>query len=177
MNTLFIAARAVHFASAMLLLGELVFVLAVAKPAWRDAGHVAPGEDQGIRHRLLVVALWAIVESLASGAAWLAAETTVISGMPIERAMNPDTLVLVLGKTVFGRVWTLRLGLIVGLCALLLAMRRSTDDSVRSRWTIGAALVAAAYLATLAWAGHAAAGQGLDRFVQIASDAVHLLAA
>ena len=113
MNTLFIAARAVHYATAMLLLGELVFVLAIVKPAWRDVGHVAASEDQGIRRRLFVVTLGAIVAGVASGLAWLAAETAVISGMPIERAIDPSLLVLVLGKTVFGRVWTLRFGLIV----------------------------------------------------------------
>ena len=39
MNALFATVRAVHFASAMLLFGELVFVLCVAKPIWRSAGN------------------------------------------------------------------------------------------------------------------------------------------
>ena len=41
---------------------------------------------------------------------------------------------------------------------------------------VGAVLVAAAYLASLAWAGHAAAGQA-SGLVQLLSDVVHLLAA
>ena len=37
-------------------------------------------------------------------------------------------------------------------------------------------MVTAVYLASLAWAGHAAAGQGSERLIQIISDVVHLLA-
>src|SRR5205823_4797274 len=40
-----------------------------------------------------------------------------------------------------------------------------------------ATILAATYLATLAWAGHAAAGEGEDRWLQLAADVVHLLAA
>jgi len=42
---------------------------------------------------------------------------------------------------------------------------------------IAGTLLAGCYLATLAYAGHAAAGQGGDRYVRIGADAAHLLAA
>ena len=108
MNTLFVAARAVHYASALLLFGELVFVIAVARPAWRGA---RAGDGDAFYRRLLVVARWSVIASIASGAAWFAAQTAVMSGMHIGPAMNRETLGLVLGGTVFGHVWVLRFGL------------------------------------------------------------------
>lgn len=177
MNALLIAARAVHYATALLLFGEFMFFLVVARPAWRDAGYSPCERDSGVQRRLHRVASWAIVASVASGAAWLAAEAANMSGMPLAQAMHPDMLSLVLGKTAFGRVWVLRLGITVALCVLLLAMRRITDQKGSLRLAAGALIAAAAYLGTLAWAGHASAGQGLDRSVRIVSDAVHVLAA
>ena len=117
MNTLLVAARAVHFASVMLLFGELVFVLFVARPSWRADDLL--GEDQGVHGRLSRVAFWSVVLSIASNAAWLTAEAVSMSGLPLQRAITFDTLGLVLGKTVFGRLWTLRFVLViaVGLAA------------------------------------------------------------
>ena len=119
MNTLFVAARAVHYASALLLFGELVFVIAVARPAWR---RVKAGDGDAVYRRLLAVARWSVIASIVSGAAWLAAQAAVMSGVQAGQAMNRETLGLVLGNTVFGHVWVLRLGLIVVLVAVLLAL-------------------------------------------------------
>jgi putative copper export protein/mono/diheme cytochrome c family protein len=174
MNTLFVAARAVHYASAMLLFGELVFVIAVARPAWR---RVAPGDGDAVYRRLLAIARWSVIASIVSGAAWLAAQAAVMSGMHIGPAMNRETLSLVLGNTVFGHVWVLRFGLVIVLSAVLLALGRSANDRLRSRLAISAAVVAAAYLGSLAWAGHAVAGKELDDFDGIVPDVAHLLAA
>ncbi len=108
MNTLFVAARAVHYASAMLLFGELVFVIAVARPAWR---RVQSGDGDAVYRRLLAVARWSVIASIVSGVAWLAAQAAVMSGVQVGQAMNRETLGLVLGNTVFGHVWVLRFGL------------------------------------------------------------------
>ena len=174
MNSLFVAARAVHYASALLLFGELVFVIAVARPAWR---RVKAGDGDAVYRRLFAVARWSVIASIASGAAWLAAQAAVMSGVPVGQAMNRETLGLVLGNTVFGHVWVLRLGLIVVLVAVLFALKRSAGDPRRSRLAIVAAVIAAAYLGSLAWAGHAVAGAELGDFDQIIADVAHLLAA
>ncbi len=174
MNTLFLAARAVHYASAMLLFGELVFVIAVARPAWR---RMESGDGDAVYGRRLAVAKWSVIASILSGVTWLAAQASVMSGMPVEQAMNRETLNLVLGHTVFGHVWVLRFGLVIALGAVLLALARSADDPRRSRLAVSAAVVAAAYLGSLAWVGHAVAGNKPDEFDRIAADVVHLLAA
>jgi putative copper export protein/mono/diheme cytochrome c family protein len=177
LNALLILARATHFAAVMLLFGELVFVLFVARAPRRDAGRVSPDEDFGVDRHLLVVASWSVVVSIASGAAWLAAEAADMSGLPLWEATGRNTLGLVLGTTVFGRVWILRFVLVIGIGLLLLAAARSTERQRSLRIQSGALVLAGAYLASLAWAGHAAAARGPERFVQIISDVVHLLAA
>ena len=176
MNTLFVTVRAVHFASAMLLFGELAFVLCVAKPMWRGAGNaIFDGSD--VSRWPVRIAAWGLVASIASGVAWLAIEAAVMSGMPLEQALNRTTVALVLGETLFGRVWVLRAAVGIGLGALLTAIIMARDDRRRSRLTLGAAVLAGVYLATLAWAGHAAAGPPEERSLHLTSDAVHLLAA
>ena len=177
MNAVLVAARAVHFASAMLLFGELVFALAVASPAWRNAGRTAFDRDQGIYHRLLVIEGWSLAVSIASGAIWLAVEASSMSGMPFEQAINRNTLTLVLSETVFGRLWVWRFGLAVAFGALLVALGRTANGRSSARLALGCVVVAATYLASLAWAGHAAAGQGSQGLLQLSSDIVHLLAA
>jgi putative copper resistance protein D len=71
----------------------------------------------------------------------------------------------------------LRLGLIVVLVAVLLALGRSARDPRQSRLAIVAAVIAAAYLGSLAWVGHAVAGNETDDFDRIVADVAHLLAA
>ena len=172
-----VAARTVHFASAILLFGGLLFVLAVATPVWRDADRAIP--QRGGRHlpTALMYGAWTLVASVMSGVIWLAAEAAIMSGTPLVQAINADTVGLVLGRTAFGRLWVLRFVLALALGVLLLTIGRSANETRRLRIAIGAVLVAAAYLASLAWAGHAAAGQASGRYVQIVSDVVHLLAA
>lgn len=176
MNALFVTVRAVHFASAMLLFGELVFVLCVAKPMWRGAGNAILDGNDASRWPVRI-AVWGLVASIASGVAWLAIEAAVMSGMPLEQALNRTTVALVLGETLFGRVWLLRAAVGVGLGALLTAIIMARDDRRRSRLTMGAAVLAAVYLATLAWTGHAAAAPPEERSLHLTSDVVHLLAA
>jgi putative copper resistance protein D len=172
-----VAARAAHFASVMLLFGGIVFVLLVARPALRAVNGTHVGHDDPPGRTIVRIGIWSLVASIVSGAIWLGAEAASMSGLPFVQAIGRETLGLVLGETAFGRLWLLRFALALVLAALLLAIRRSTDDKRSSRLAMSALLVAAAYLATLAWSGHAGAGQGRDRFIQLASDAVHLLAA
>ena len=100
-----------------------------------------------------------------------------MSGLPTSEALRGDTLAVVLTQTLFGRTWMLRACLAIGIGALLLAGARSADDRRRQRTTTGAIMLAAGYAATLALAGHAAGGQGPERYLRIGADMTHLLAA
>lgn len=175
MNALFVALRAIHYASAMLLVGELVFMLSVARPAFRRAR--ADGDGDDFDQQFFAVACWSLVLSIASGAGWFAAEAVVMSGLPVEQAMTLATLGLILADTVFGHIFALRLGLVVALGAVLMVMRRTKNDACRSRLAIVAVALAAAYLGTLAWVGHAVAGDESEGLARIVADLAHLLAA
>src|SRR6266404_1893351 len=157
MNALFVTVRAIHFGSAILLFGELVFVLFVAKPVWRVADNAILDRND-ISRWPVRIAVWALAASIVSGVAWLAVEAAVMSGMPLAQAANRTTVGLVLGETLFGRVWLLRAGVAIGLAAFLAAIIIARQDRRRSRLTMGATVLAGVYLAALAWAGHAAAG-------------------
>ena len=175
MNTLLVVSRAVHFASALLAFGELLLVLAVARPAWR--GNANAARSAAADRRLLRVEGWSLALAVASGASWLAAQAATISGEPLAQAVGGDALALVLTKTEFGRLWILRLGLAIVLAALLVTIGRAKDDGRKTRLLSAALLVAGAYLASLAWGGHSAAGQASGRIVQLSADALHLVAA
>jgi len=172
MGTLFVAVRAIHYASAMLLFGEILFALAVAGPAMRGTG---TGRDEFGR-RLVRIACWGAVAGVASGIAWFAIGATIMSGTTIGQATQRSVLELVLSSTRFGHVWVLRFALLGALCVMLYALRKSASNPFRSRITLGLLGTAALYLGTLAWTGHAAAGEGSDGEVETAWDVVHLLA-
>lgn len=174
MNALLIVARGVHFGSALLLFGGLVFALLVA-PAWRT-GELASRENRDPARAWRRVGWWSLAASAVSGIAWLVAEASTMSGLPIVQAANSDALALVLRATVFGRVWTLRLGLL-GVLGVLLALTRAARPQRAAHLTLAASAVAGAHLGALAWFGHAAAGEGPARYVQLGSDVAHLLAA
>ncbi len=170
MNGLLASARAVHFAATLWLFGELL--LACALSAWR--GSDAPrGPGEALRRRLPPVARWCIAIGIASAVAWLAAVAATMSGLPLSRAIEPSTLGAVVGDTLFGKVWIARFCLA---WALLFALSRRSA-TLGPGGLAASTLVAGAYLAALAWTGHAAAAEGPWRGGQIVSDVVHLLAA
>jgi putative copper resistance protein D len=173
MNALFVAARAVHYASALVLLGELVFAIAVAPHGW----HKHELGDPARSARISRVMTWAIVAAAASGMLWFVLEAAAMSGLPIASAVQRDTLALVAARTSFGRVWMLRAGLLAVLCLIAFTMRRSTSVLRTSMLCAFGLLAAALYTGALAWAGHAAAGEGGEDDIEMFGDVVHLLAA
>ena len=161
MNTLFVTVRVVHFASVMLLFGELVFVIGVAEPVWRSVRKAILGGDELSRWSVRI-AVWSLIASIPSGIAWLVIEAAGMSGMPLAQALNRTTVGLVLGTTVFGQVWLLRLAIGLGLGVLLPTILVARNDRRRSRLALAATVLAAVYLGTLAWAGHAVGGSAED---------------
>jgi putative copper export protein/mono/diheme cytochrome c family protein len=155
-ETLLVAARFVHFASTIVLVGCLCFAAMIAPTRWLDAAwrRVA----------------WAALPIIAlSGALWFVAQAARMSDSPIADALRPELLSTVLWHTQFGPVFALRLGL----CAILaLAFFWRTGPA---RWV--ALVLSALLLASLAWVGHAVGEKGRDHLIHLAADIVHLLAA
>jgi len=173
MTGLFAAVRSVHYASTLLILGELVFLLVFA--AGRR-GALSTGEGGPLVRRFRKVARWSVIGSLASGLAWFAVAASVMSGSPIG-ALDGGTMAQVLAETEFGHIFALRFGLAVALGILLAVFVTAPRPGVRSSAAVVMLAVAAAYVASLAWAGHAAAIVATESSLAILADVAHLLAA
>jgi putative copper export protein/mono/diheme cytochrome c family protein/peroxiredoxin len=172
-----VAVRVAHYAVVMLLFGSSAFLLAVARPAYRDAAGAAVQELRELNRWLLRVQGWSLAIALASGLLWFVVQASTMSGLPLDAVLDRQNLGTVLNDTIFGRVWTMRLGVAIILSVVLPLARRTADDTSWLSLEAWSGLLAGVLLAALAWAGHAAADQGDDRIIHLSADAVHLLAA
>ena len=177
MNEFLVLTRAIHFGAVLWLFGEFVFFVVVVGPARRRVYSDAYADHRRPERRLVCVAGGCVAIGIASAFAWLLLEAASMSGTPLTVALNRQTLETVLRETLFGRIWTVRLGISILLCAALLVAWRQRPGRQGSILQVGGALLAGAYAASLAWTGHAAAGSGADRYVHASCDTVHLLAA
>jgi putative copper resistance protein D len=175
MEGLLIAARFLHFTAAILLTGVFAFERFVADPTFQQSG-AAPSNAGGLRRRLGWLAWASLVLAIGSGVAWLVAVAAGMSGKPLGAAVSESAVWIVLTRTQFGEDWLLRfaLALLLG-CCLLVQRRERGRVGGAIGWT--AVLLAAAILASLAWAGHGAATPGSAGDLHLAADFLHLLTA
>jgi putative copper resistance protein D len=168
-------ARAIHFATTMLVAGVVLFAIFVAAPAWRgDAGN--SGVAIKVRARLAVIAWIGLALAATSGAAWLVLTAAAMSEQPEAQIFGDGVLWTVLSQTTFGRAWLVRLVLGCALAATLPSLLSPRDH--KSPWlNITAVILAAAFAGALAWSGHAAGGLGDEAVVHPAADVLHLIAA
>ena len=127
--------------------------------------------DAAITRRLLrLTAAAGVVGIVASGfALWLMARDMASSSDP---GVIRETARVLLTQTAVGTTWMIRVVLLAlagGIATLHVAA-----DRVR---TAALAMVGAAALATLAWAGHGAMSEGDMAWVHLGADIAHLLAA
>lgn len=174
MDALLVAARVVHFAAAISLAGAFACECLVAAPALRAAGADGRLADR-VRRRLRRLASASLALAVLSSAAWLLAVTADMSGKPLGAALSQGTLGVVLTGTRFGGDWLLRLAGAALLGILLAVRRRQRRADAVLAWA--ALAVAAAMLASLAWAGHGAATAGSAGELHLAADLLHLVAA
>ena len=123
-----------------------------AKAAWnRGYDPMCPFSNFG------ACGTWAsLALTIGSGAAWLVAVAAGMSGKPLGNALSQRAVPIVLTRTRLGEDWKRRLALVVVLGFCLLAQQNPRwRDSRAVRWA--SLLLAAAMLASLAWAGHGAA--------------------
>jgi len=131
----------------------------------------AVGDDRHYdRHALTGLALLAAT-GLAMSALAFVFQAAVMTGVPV-RQFGDVPFGVLLRQTAFGTA------LVVRGAALLAVLFCATFYSRARRTTIwGAMLAGAVALATLAWSGHGAAGEGAAGWVQLIADILHLLAA
>jgi copper resistance protein D len=173
MNEPLVVARALHLASTLLLVGTIMFRCFVATPALRAKAAGALQHDLTVRLARIVWGAFAV--AILSGAAWLVFVAAEVAGSSVADAVSQGVAWTVLTQTAFGDAWLLRLETASLLAALLLLPKPSPGFEFAAG--VISALVAAALAASLAWAGHAAATEGLDGTIHLAGDALHLVAA
>jgi copper resistance protein D len=161
---LLIIARAAHIGATILLAGTFTFKVITLGPPDR-----AGSDDfHELQRRLLRLARWSLVAALLSSLLWFWLEVANMSGLPPMRTFTTTAWQTVLFETKFGRVWQLRLGLIV--LAFGLAQARA-----RNALIIAVFLISIVLLVSLAWISHAAAARVQP--LGLVGDAFHLCAA
>ncbi|HET9728285.1 MAG TPA: copper homeostasis membrane protein CopD [Acidimicrobiia bacterium] len=161
METAFALLRAVHEIAALIALGQVVYSRLISRTFTERA-------------RSVVIESLAI--SVVAALGWLLCEAANMSGLPLFEALSPSVISVVLRKTLFGRIWVLRLILGMALCGWIVVLHRKAATATPTAQSSLLSLLAI-YVATLALVGHAVAAQGVEQVVRIAADAAHLLAA
>jgi putative copper resistance protein D len=158
------AARWIHFASVMLLFGASLFPF-YALPAQA----ISPAR-RGARSALRAAAIVAFLSAVA----WAAASLVNITG-DAGSLFDGDALAAFLFDTGFGKVWALRLLLLLAM--LLAVLVAGVKLGARNFATALVALLSASLLISQAWIGHPAATFGSERFVVITGYGLHVLGA
>jgi putative copper resistance protein D len=167
--------RAVHFAATIMAAGVVFFVAFVAAPALRKIA-----SDASLARTIFVRLRWIMWLSLAfavvSGVAWLVLTAASMSGLSVADVYAQDVAWTVLSQTVFGNDWLVRFVLacaLAGVCIPFLSVQRAESARLKA----AAVILAAAFAGSLAWAGHAIGGQGVEGILHPAADVLHLVAA
>lgn len=170
-----IVTRDFHLASTVVVAGVIFFDVFIAAALWRTQppSLKARAAFQSSRGKIFWISL---ALSIVSALAWLCLLSMRIGHKDFGDALSDGTTWLVLSQTQFGIAWQIRLLLSIGLVACLL-LQKASGARLASGLTFLAGLLAAAYLGSLAFAGHGAEGLGAEQHVHLAADFLHLTAA
>jgi putative copper resistance protein D len=175
MMPLLAVVRAVHLAALFGLVGSLGFSLLVLRASSARAG---PAREMIGRcdASLVRTAWWCTLVGLGSALAWLVLYTGAAAGSGLAGGLDPEALTRVLGRTSFGRVWLVRMALLVltGGLLLLRAWEHDARDWIALRGECLA--LGAVVLGALAWTGHAVTVEDLPWGLAPAVDAAHIVA-
>jgi putative copper resistance protein D len=173
LNDPLILARALHFIATIMAAGAVFFAAFVAAPAFRKTGADGRLVDD-LRLRLTRIVWIGLIVVALSGAAWLVLTTEEISERPLGAVFSEGVIWTVLARTGFGHDWLVRF-ILAGLLAAGALWERPAGQEDRHR--IGMAVIAAALVGSLAWAGHAVGTPGVEGAVHLTADVLHLIAA
>jgi copper resistance protein D len=175
LNALLIYARAIHFAATIFSSGAVFFLVSIAEPAFRKAPNGTHFIAR-LRSRLAWIAWIGLAFAVLSGVAWLFQTAASMSGQPVNQVLSQGVLWIVASQTDFGNDWLARLVFACVLAGAFVPLFSSTG--ARSLWLKAAAVIlAAAFVGSLAFAGHAIGGEGVEGIVHPLADVLHLIAA
>jgi copper resistance protein D len=166
--------RAIHFATTLMAVGVVFFIVFVAAPALRTAP-----DDMRVRAalwpKLAFIAWYSLILAIGSGAVWLVLTAASMSGEAPADVFSGGVVGTVLSQTHFGLAWTARF---IFACILTVTFVALLSAKPSKYWIdIVAVLAASAFAGALAWAGHAVGGQDVEAVVHPAADVLHLVAA
>ena len=174
-NDPLIYVRAVHFLATIAVAGAVFFIVFIAEPAFRQA----PNGTRVVAFVWPVLAriAWiALAVTVVSGAAWLVLVAQSMSDSPLSEVFSEGILWTVLVQTGFGRDWLARFVLACLLAGMFVPFL--SVQGLKSVWIrVVVVALAAGVVGTLAWAGHAVGGAGIEAIVHPAADFLHLVAA
>ena len=180
MTELLAAVRFVHLGAAVVLAGSFLFLALIAQPAWHGQARVAAVRNFCLQqHRRML--RWSLPLLLVSALAALGLQAAIVGdpgarvGIASAGSAGVDLVVPLLTQTLFGQVWLMRMVLLAVIAVVCWPRASGTANSAPSG---GFGLIASAcLLASIALSGHAAAGEGWERALQVCADVLHLLAA
>jgi putative copper export protein/mono/diheme cytochrome c family protein/peroxiredoxin len=171
MSELAALVRFVHLTAAIVLTGGFGFQSLIARPAFAASAPQLAMVEKDLWQSQLRLWRWCVALLFATAILTLWLQTANVSG---STPTGLQAVYLLLTQTQFGTVWSARLALLIVIAALV--ARQTTTPAnpffVRLGFTLSAGLLAAS-----AFAGHAAAADGVDLALQLSADAIHLLAA
>lgn len=156
-------ARLIQYAGATILFGAPLFYLYGLPADGAGAARTNPGAAVGL------VGVAGLLAAIGCALALLA-QTAMMTGA-LADALDPRALVMVATGTQFGASVLTRAAASLAALAVVAILRPSTN-----LWRAAAALGAVA-VASFAWSGHGADGEGAAGLFRLAADIVHLLAA
>jgi len=171
-----VVVRDIHLASTVVVAGIIFFDLFVVGPVWRMKPPFRATQSR-FQSSGRIILLLSLALSIASALAWLVLLSMRIGHKNVGEVVTDGTIRLVLSQTQFGLAWQLRLLLGVLLAACLLWRGTTSSGQLADRLTVCAGLFAAAYLGSLAFAGHGAEGLGFAQDIHLVADSLHLIAA
>jgi putative copper resistance protein D len=175
LNDPLIYVRAIHLAATITVAGVAFFIVFIAEPAFRRA-ESGTRVAATVRPRLAWIAWTSLALTIVSGVPWFVLVAQSMSDQPWPEVFSQGILSIVLLNTGFGRDWLERL-VVAGFLAAMFVPFLSAQR-VRSVWiNVVVVALAAALVGTLAWAGHAAGGAGVEGIVHPVADFLHLVAA
>ena len=164
MTTLLVLARTLHIGSALLIAGLLFFRLIILSD-WEES----PAQE--VKRRLQRWVIGTFVIHLISGALWFWIVTATMNDCSLVDAWDGNLFQTILEQMQFGRLWILRGSFALAFALSLFLMRK---NKINPGWLTFA--LAILLLASLAWAGHAAAGTSY-RMMHLVFDIGHLAVA
>jgi putative copper resistance protein D len=107
---------------------------------------------------------------MATGFLWLWLAIANMSGSSLAESLQPSLFQMVLTQTQPGQVW-------MGRAVIAIAMAATLPFTRRPFALLVSALLAIAFTGSLAWLGHAGAGEGAHQNLHLTTDILHLVGA